>query len=194
MHACIASAADKKADAGAVQPARVFCHAAEAKISTLPCNSFPQHPPGAMLTTICSATCRCLIDYVPREFDAECCAILCNFAEVVVRDTERYTALAVTTAHLQVCRFVAASQPPTAVSCYLHSQASQSLPAACGGAAALLGWTGYVNPCPFCTPFYVQKPSLNSRRPWRRRRSNCDSCPRRGGRDWRQLSTAHRHR
>ena len=34
----------------------------------------------------------CVIDYQPREFDAECCNMLANFAEIVVRDTERYTA------------------------------------------------------------------------------------------------------
>jgi hypothetical protein len=34
----------------------------------------------------------CVIDYRPREFDAECCNMLANFAEIVVRDTERYTA------------------------------------------------------------------------------------------------------
>ena len=33
---------------------------------------------------------RCLADYQPRMFDAECCNILCNFAEIVVRDAERY--------------------------------------------------------------------------------------------------------
>lgn len=35
-------------------------------------------------------SCRCLIDFVPREFDAECCNVLANFAEIVVRDAERY--------------------------------------------------------------------------------------------------------
>lgn len=30
------------------------------------------------------------MDYTPRNFDAECCNILCNFAEIVVRDSERY--------------------------------------------------------------------------------------------------------
>ena len=35
---------------------------------------------------------RCLCDYTPRTFDAECCNILCNFAEIVVRDAERYAA------------------------------------------------------------------------------------------------------
>ena len=34
----------------------------------------------------------CVVDYRPREFDAECCNMLANFAEIVVRDTERYTA------------------------------------------------------------------------------------------------------
>jgi len=34
----------------------------------------------------------CVIDFRPREFDAECCNMLANFAEIVVRDTERYTA------------------------------------------------------------------------------------------------------
>ena len=32
------------------------------------------------------------MDYKPRKFDAECCNILANFAEMVVRDTERYAA------------------------------------------------------------------------------------------------------
>ena len=36
---------------------------------------------------------RCVVDFVPREFDAECCAILSNFAEIVVRDAERYAQL-----------------------------------------------------------------------------------------------------
>lgn len=33
------------------------------------------------------------MDYKPREFDAECCNILANFAEMVVRDAERFTEL-----------------------------------------------------------------------------------------------------
>ena len=32
------------------------------------------------------------MDYKPRKFDAECCNILANFAEMVVRDVERYAA------------------------------------------------------------------------------------------------------
>mmetsp|Transcript_8962 Transcript_8962/g.26850 ORF Transcript_8962/g.26850 Transcript_8962/m.26850 type:complete len:941 (-) Transcript_8962:2021-4843(-) len=32
----------------------------------------------------------CLVDFKPRTFDAECCNILCNFAEIVVRDAERF--------------------------------------------------------------------------------------------------------
>ncbi len=32
------------------------------------------------------------MDYKPRKFDAECCNILANFAEMVVRDAERYAA------------------------------------------------------------------------------------------------------
>ena len=39
----------------------------------------------------CALVCRCVIDFVPREFDAECCNILANFAEMVVRETERCT-------------------------------------------------------------------------------------------------------
>ena len=38
-------------------------------------------------------SCRCLLDYKPREFDAECCNILANFAEMVVRDAERFAAM-----------------------------------------------------------------------------------------------------
>ncbi len=38
------------------------------------------------------APCRCVVDYKPRKFDAECCNILANFAEMVVRDAERYAA------------------------------------------------------------------------------------------------------
>ena len=32
------------------------------------------------------------MDFKPRKFDAECCNILANFAEMVVRDVERYSA------------------------------------------------------------------------------------------------------
>lgn len=35
--------------------------------------------------------CRFVADYKAREFDAECCSILANFAEMVVRDVEQYT-------------------------------------------------------------------------------------------------------
>lgn len=34
-------------------------------------------------------TCRCVIDRRPRQFDAESCNLLCNFAEVVVREIEK---------------------------------------------------------------------------------------------------------
>ena len=31
----------------------------------------------------------CVLDHAPREFDAENCNVLCNFAEVVVREIEK---------------------------------------------------------------------------------------------------------
>lgn len=34
-------------------------------------------------------TCRCIIDRKQRHFDAESCRLLCNFAEVVVRELEK---------------------------------------------------------------------------------------------------------
>ena len=37
----------------------------------------------------CCAGCRCIIDKVPRQLSAESCALLCNFAEMVVREIER---------------------------------------------------------------------------------------------------------
>ena len=39
-----------------------------------------------VLTTL---TCRCIIDHKQRVFDAESCRLLCNFAEVVVREIEK---------------------------------------------------------------------------------------------------------
>lgn len=33
--------------------------------------------------------CRCIIDKVPRTFDAESCNMLANMAEMVVREIER---------------------------------------------------------------------------------------------------------
>ncbi len=33
--------------------------------------------------------CRCAIDTQPRSFDAESCNLLCNFAEMVVREIEK---------------------------------------------------------------------------------------------------------
>lgn len=48
--------------------------------------------PGSGVRTGGSSPGRCLCDYAPRTFDAECCNILCNFAEIVVRDAERYAA------------------------------------------------------------------------------------------------------
>ena len=37
----------------------------------------------------CCTGCRCIIDKVPRQLSAESCALLCNFAEMVVREIER---------------------------------------------------------------------------------------------------------
>ena len=34
-------------------------------------------------------SCRCIIDRKQRVFDAENCRLLCNFAEVVVREIEK---------------------------------------------------------------------------------------------------------
>ena len=44
------------------------------------------------LLTSSRALRRCVVDFKPRKFDAECCNILANFAEMVVRDVERYAA------------------------------------------------------------------------------------------------------
>ena len=33
--------------------------------------------------------CRCIIDRKQRKFDAESCRLLCNFAEVVVKEIEK---------------------------------------------------------------------------------------------------------
>ena len=44
------------------------------------------------LLTSSRALRRCVVDFKPRKFDAECCNILANFAEMVVRDVERYSA------------------------------------------------------------------------------------------------------
>ncbi len=43
-----------------------------------------------------------ILDSKPRSFDADSCTILCKSAEIVVRDTELYTALAAESAALQV--------------------------------------------------------------------------------------------
>ena len=46
-------------------------------ISTLHCNDLP---------------CRCILDSKPRTIDAEQCNLLCNLAELVVREMERESA------------------------------------------------------------------------------------------------------
>ena len=40
-------------------------------------------------STGCRLGSLCVLDRVPRSFDAENCNVLCNFAEVVVREMEK---------------------------------------------------------------------------------------------------------
>ena len=40
-------------------------------------------------STGCRLGSLCVLDHKPREFDAENCNVLCNFAEVVVREMEK---------------------------------------------------------------------------------------------------------
>ena len=46
------------------------------------------HPAHRLLNP-CARLHRCAIDIVPRSFDAEQCNMLCNFAEMVVREFEK---------------------------------------------------------------------------------------------------------
>ena len=39
--------------------------------------------------TVLCLMCRCIIDRKERQFDAESCRLLCNFAEVVVREIQK---------------------------------------------------------------------------------------------------------
>ena len=39
----------------------------------------------------CSASCRTVHDFQPKKFDAEQCNVLCNFAEMTMREIQRIT-------------------------------------------------------------------------------------------------------
>ena len=63
-----------------------------AACATVPCRRHIELPALKIVMWRCWML-RCVVDYKPHKFDAECCNILANFAEMVVRDVERYAAL-----------------------------------------------------------------------------------------------------
>ena len=77
----------------------------------------------------------CVLDHKPREFDAENCNVLCNFAEVVVREIEkdkrRVSALAAgctcSVCHFTVIRHVAVANTGLLVYCLASGGPAASL-------------------------------------------------------------------
>ena len=46
---------------------------------------------GVVLREKCDSVCRTVHDFKPKKFDAEQCNVLCNFAEMTVREIQRIT-------------------------------------------------------------------------------------------------------
>ena len=76
-------------------------------------------------------TCRCIIDRKQRTFDAESCRVLCNFAEVVVREIEkneaRVTCLIAFAAYTRHQHHVVATDRSLVCATALHDTPTQAI-------------------------------------------------------------------